>query len=308
MPKTFTTGLIAGAALLLGAGATHAALPKECDNWQAQHPNWLWCDDFESDSSLEQNYFDVNRAGGRFGVSSKTAYGGGASLKASYAKGVEDAGGVKLSLGKTQVYPKRYTDRNFTDLYWRFYMKTSTNWVGQPMKVTRATIFTNSNWAQAAIGHLWEDGALGMGMDPVSGVSGSTVVTTKWNDFANMRWLGKADGHTQVYAPENRDKWFCIQVHMKLNTPGQSDGVFAYWINDQLEAQKTGLNWRGSYTDYGINTITLEAWTNNGAPQDQERYFDNFVVSTQPIGCDTTSTPSAAAPKAPANLSVTLAQ
>ena len=94
---------------------------------------------------------------------------------------------------------------------------------------------------------------------------------------------------------------------MKLNTPGQSDGVFAYWINDQLEAQKTGLNWRGSYTDYGINTITLEAWTNNGAPQDQERYFDNFVVSTQPIGCDTTST-AASAPKAPTGLSVTLAQ
>lgn len=306
MPKSFATGLIAGAALLLAAGATHAGA-RECDNWQSKHPNWLWCDDFESDSSLEQNYFDVNRAGGRFGVTNKTAFGGAGSLKASYAKGQEDAGGVKLSLGKTTVSPKRYTDRNFDELYWRFYIKTGSNWTGQAMKVTRATIFTNSNWAQAAIGHLWEGNGLGLGLDPVSGVSGSTVVTTKWNDFDHMRWLGKADGTTQIYAPENRDKWFCVQVRMKLNTPGQSDGIFAFWINDKMEAQKTGLNWRGSYTTYGINAITLEDWINNGAPQDQDRYFDNFVVSTQPIGCNTDSS-SGALPKAPTNLSVTLAQ
>jgi len=304
MPKSFVNGLIACAALLFTVGAAHA-LPRECDNWQTRHPNWLWCDDFETDSSLEQNYFDVNRAGGRFGVSTQTAFGGSGALKASYAKGQEEAGGVKFSLGKTPVSPKRYTDRNFNELYWRFYMKTGANWIGQPMKVTRATIFANANWAQAAIGHMWEDGALGLGLDPVSGVSGSTVVTTKWNDFANMRWLGKADGHTQIYAPENRDKWFCVEVHMKLNTPGQSDGVFAYSINGQQEAQKTGLNWRGSYSDYGINAITLENWTNNGAAQNQDRYIDNFVVSTQPIGCY--SATSSALPQAPTNVQLTLA-
>jgi hypothetical protein len=303
MPIKISTGAIACATLLLVAGAAHS-LPTECDNWQTKHPDWLWCDDFESDSSLEQNYFDVNRVGGRFGVSNKAAFGGSNSLKGSYAVGQSDAGGVKLSLGKTPVYPKRYTDRNFTDLYWRFYMKTAPNWVGQPMKVTRATIFTNSNWAQAAIGHLWEDSlsSLGLGMDPVSGVSGSTVVTTKWNDFNNMKWLGKLNGKTQVYSAANRDKWQCIEVHMKLNTPGQSDGVFAFWVNGQLEAQKTGLNWRGSYTTYGINAITLENWINDGPPQNQDRFFDNFVVSTQPIGCYNSGTTTASAPVAPTNV------
>ncbi len=264
------------------------ALPLECQQWQQAHPEWLWCDDFESDSSLEQNYFDVDRAGGRFGVVAETAYGGSNALRNRYAAGVESAGSLKLSLGKTPVSPKRYIDRNFDELYWRFYMKTGDDWIGQAMKVSRATIFASSNWAQAAIGHLWEsETGLGLGLDPVSGVSGSTVVTAGWNDFANFKWLGKADGNEQVYDSANRENWYCIEVHMKLNTPGLSDGVFEFWINGNREAIKTNLNWRGSYTTYGINAITLEGWINGGAPQNQSRYFDNFVVSSSRVGCYT---------------------
>jgi hypothetical protein len=286
MTKSFAllTRISVLALLALPFGVAHAG-SLECANWQSQHPDWLWCDDFESDSSLTQNYFDVNRVGGRFGVTSQSAFGGNGSLKATYAVGQEDAGGIKLSLGKTLASPARYTDRNFDELYWRFYLKTSPNWVGQPMKLTRATIFTAANWQQAAIGHLWQDSALGLGLDPATGVSGSSVVTTGWNDFAHLRWLGKVDGHTQIYSAANRDKWFCVEVHMKLNTPGQSDGTFGFSINGASEAQETGLNWRGSYTTYGINAIMLENWINGGATQSQDRYMDNFVVSTRPIGC-----------------------
>ena len=124
-----------------------------------------------------------------------------------------------------------------------------------------------------------------MGLDPASGVSGSTVVTTQYNDFPNLRWLGKMNGTTQVYSSAYRDKWVCVEVHMKLNTPGQSNGQFAFWVDDHLEAQSSTLNWRGSYTTYGINAIMLENFTNAGAPQQQDRYFDNFIVSTQRVGC-----------------------
>lgn len=276
---------LALATLLAPAFAT--AGEKECDNWQQRNPNWLWCDDFESDSSLEQNYFDVERAEGRLRVVTDSAFGGSGSLRGTYVTGGGSAGSIKLSIGRTPVAPKRYTDRDFNEVYWRFYMKTSSNWTGNAYKVTRGTIFSASNWSQAAIGHLWEDSesGLGMGLDPVSGVRGSQVVTTKYNDFANMTWLGKRNGTTQVYAAENRNKWTCVEVKMKLNTPGQSDGEFAYWVNDKLEAQSTNLNWRGSYTGYGINAILLENYRTVALPQSQDRYFDNFIVSTQRIGC-----------------------
>jgi hypothetical protein len=116
-------------------------------------------------------------------------------------------------------------------------------------------------------------------------------VTTKYNDFAHLRWLGKRNGATQVYSPENREKWFCIEVHMKLNTPGMSDGLFEYWINDNREARAENLNWRGQYTTYGINAILMENYRNEPAATSQERYFDNFVVSRSRIGCSGSTRP-----------------
>lgn len=47
----------------------------------------------------------------------------------------------------------------------------------------------------------------------------------------------------------------------------------------------TRLTWHGAVSEYGINTVFLEHYWNGGAPRAQERYFDNFVVSTQRIGC-----------------------
>ncbi|MDB6063448.1 MAG: hypothetical protein JWM78_3551 [Verrucomicrobiaceae bacterium] len=293
--------LLGGACISSGAWA---ALPQECTNWQQNHAQWLWCDDFEADSSLEQNYYDVNRMGGHFGVSADAAYAGSHALKNGYQKGVESAGWLKFSFGKTPVSPKRYLDKKFDDVYWRFYVKTSANWSGPAMKLTRATVFSSSKWAQAAIGHVWEDGKLGLGLDPVSGVSGSTVITTGWNDFAHMKWLGEATNSVQIYAPENRDKWFCVEAHMKLNTPNKSDGVYELWINDQVQGTKSTLNFRGGYTDYGINTIMLEGWFNGGAKQNQERYFDNFVVSTAKIGCYNPTATTTSSPPAAPNLSV----
>ena len=219
----------------------------ECTQWQSRHPGWLWCDDFESDRDLENNYFEVNRAKGRLAVVAGPAYGGTHSLRNGYVTGMEEAGNIKLSIGKTPLHPMRYTDRNFDDLYWRFYLMTDAGWVGQPMKVT--------------------------------------VVTTGWNDFPRLHWLGKANGRTQVYAPGNRGRWQCIEVHMQLNRPGRADGTFEFWVDGVPQAKKDNLDWRGDYTAYGINTITLEGWVNGGAPRDQNRYFDNFVVSTARIGC-----------------------
>jgi hypothetical protein len=286
--------------LLLAVPCLASAAPLECSNWQQQHPDWIWCDDFETDSALERDYFDVDRQGGRFGVDNQTALGGASSLKATYQTGLTDAGGIKLSFGKTPVSPARLTDQVFDDVYWRFYMKLSSNWTGNAMKLSRATIFVASNWSQAAIGHVWEDdpSGLSLGLDPVSGVVGSTVRTTKYNDFDNMQWLGKSDGTKPIYGPQYVNKWICIEARMKLNTPGASDGQMTLWIDGQVDAQASNLNFRGSYTTYGINAILLENYINSGAPRVQSRNFDNFVVSRSRIGC----TAGAATPSPPTNL------
>lgn len=111
------------------------------------------------------------------------------------------------------------------------------------------------------------------------------IVTTKYNDFDNLHWLGYKRGVTPIFAPQNAGTWFCVEAHVRLNDPGQSNGVQEFWINGKLEARRTGLNFVGTYATYGINAIFLENYWNAGSPKLQERYFDSFVVSTRRIGC-----------------------
>ena len=51
------------------------------------------------------------------------------------------------------------------------------------------------------------------------------------------------------------------------------------------EARLSGLGWIGRFQDYGINAVYLENYWNDGAPQLESRDFDNFIISTQRIGC-----------------------
>ena len=81
-----------------------------------------------------------------------------------------------------------------------------------------------------------------------------------------------------------------VVAHAKLNTPGLSDGIFEFWIDDKLQAGSYNLNWHGNWNadpkNYMINAVLFENYWNSGSPKLQERYFDNILVSSIPIKCD----------------------
>jgi hypothetical protein len=70
-----------------------------------------------------------------------------------------------------------------------------------------------------------------------------------------------------------------------LNEPGLPNGVEEFWIDNQLDARRTDQNHISIFTQYGINQMVFDSFWNGGSPQDNVLYRDNFVVSTQRIGC-----------------------
>ncbi len=85
--------------------------------------------------------------------------------------------------------------------------------------------------------------------------------------------------------------WYCIETHVKLNTPGNSDGVEEFYIGvgvnstAVLEASASDQNMRGSYSGYGINQVVFDNFWNDGSPAANELYRDNIVIGTERIGC-----------------------
>ena len=135
------------------------------------------------------------------------------------------------------------------------------------------------------IAHLWSKGDVLIG-DPAGCVSGSSVRCSGYNDFSQLDWLGQMPGDTPIFSTEDSGRWRCVEGHVRLNTPGSSDGVFELWIDDALEARRTDLDWRGSYTSYGINAVFFENYWNEGSPVEQRRWFDDIAIATERIGCD----------------------
>jgi hypothetical protein len=287
--------LVAACFVEAGHSAEAAEAQKAvCADWQNRHTEWLWCDDFEIDRLT--SYFEYDIRHGRFVREEGAGIGGSTGMRAEYLPGDPHGGSLHLAFGKTPsayIKPVDAGTATYRDIYWRFDLRLDQGWTGGGAdKLTRATILSTDRFAQAAIGHLWS-GALPdsdperLYIDPASGTDEfGSLRTTTYNDFPRLRWLGAADGQTPLFNSAHIGKWFCIEVHMKLNGRNADDGVLEYWIDDHLEAQRAGLNWIGAYGDYGINAVYLEQyWTSVPFTQVQRRYFDNFVVSTARIRC-----------------------
>jgi hypothetical protein len=170
------------------------------------------------------------------------------------------------------------------------YVRTQAGWVGGAHdKLSRALVFADANFAEAALAHVWASGPPDTNfllLDPASGTdSAGNLKSTQYNDFANLRFLGMVHTVTPIFDAAHVGRWYCVEAHARLNDAGQSNGVFELWIDGVQQAQVTTLNWLGSYSQYGFNAVYFENYWNNGAPVAEDRFFDNIVVSTQRIGC-----------------------
>ncbi len=257
-------------------------LPEQPHASEGARAAVIWHDDFDGDA-VQARYAEKS------GETTDTVRLGesGKSLLMRYEKGRRGTGGRKVFFGDSPTYRNKTVRRgeHFTDVYWRLYVKHQAGWTGGgPAKLSRATSIVPPGWRQAMIAHVWSSGE-SLTLDPASGVRGGEVVTRRYNDFSRLRWLGnKPVSRFKIHSTAESGWWVCVESRARLNTPGKKDGINELWIDGRLEAERRGLDWRGTFDDYGINAIFLEAYWNRGSPVDQSRWIDHFVISTEPIG------------------------
>lgn len=257
---------------------------------QQKDPATIWYDDFDTGNPRER-YYEYGDNKGDFAPVDYEKYGSrGRSLRARFQKGEVGAGGMKVFFGDNPAATGgrrsllRRPGERFREIYWRIYVKHQRGWEGSPAKFTRATIMAGDNWSQAMIAHHWSSG-LSLTLDPASGIKGNRLVTTKYNDFDNLRWLGNRPvGRYPIFSTEESGHWVAVEAYVRLNTPGRKDGEFTAWIDGRLDSTRRNLDWVGTWDRYGLNAVFVENYWNRGSSKEQERYFDNFVISTKPIG------------------------
>ena len=85
-------------------------------------------------------------------------------------------------------------------------------------------------------------------------------------------------------------QWDKLKVHVKLNTPGASNGVVQLWVNDQLKIDQTALNIRKG-TSYGMGKLNLSTYSTESNPTNGVQWHDSLTLSATDPESGSTPTP-----------------
>lgn len=207
----------------------------------------IFYDDFDQLPEWRLRYFEYSPAKESFVWTEREGLRGGA-MRCQFDQGQVTAGSLKVLFGRNPFGRGVRFDQTFQEIYWRAYVKHETGWQGNPAKLARATCLAGKDWSQGFIAHVWGGKGDVLCIDPATGIRDSRKVTTRYNDFSNLKWLGLRQGQTPIFSPAESGRWVCVESHIKLNTAGKRDGVFELWVDGKLEASRTDLDWHGNGT------------------------------------------------------------
>ena len=96
-----------------------------------------------------------------------------------------------------------------------------------------------------------------------------------------------------------RNRWYCIERYMKINTPGVNDGIMRAWVDGKLARERTDMRWRNNppyvtndpywrpvFGDMSIASVWFD-WYNGGVnppPNRIDAFFSDIVISRSYVG------------------------
>lgn len=282
-------GSLAGALLLATPAAAVEAI---CPGGSNPDPNVFFCDDFESGNLSAWNGYKSPNAG----IVSSPVFSGNHAARFSYylppGEPAHRDHNVMIS------YDCDSSGSACDDVHHFFvrghvYLAST----AAPTSQRKLYYFFSKDWwlpdGQPNYGDQWDIVVAAWGLDTIRLIFGSN-----YYDYSDIK--------VPTYATKTLtyDRWYEIELEVKLNTPGLKDGEVRLWQDGELVAEKTAVSIRNNSKPIGKIRIGYQI---NRTPPDieeklEDRYWDNVVASKTRIGSmgSTDQMP----PAAPTNLTV----
>ncbi|MCL4764220.1 MAG: hypothetical protein KJ018_20985, partial [Burkholderiales bacterium] len=83
-----------------------------------------------------------------------------------------------------------------------------------------------------------------------------------------------------------RERWYCIEQHVRLNTPGARDGVLRAWVDGALALARDDVRLR-DVEAVRIERVWMNVYHGGTAPpaRDMHLDIDSVVIARERIGC-----------------------
>lgn len=180
---------------------------------------------------------------------------------------------------------KQRTGSEPEEIYFRYYVRLGADWnPGRGGKLPGiGGTYGRAGWGGRKVNGTDGWSARGLfngrknGLTPIGFYCYHADMKTQYGD----NWVWNRDG----FAGLENNRWYCIEQHVRLNTPGRNDGILRGWVDGRLVFEKADVHMRDTAA-LKIETVWLNlyhggTWT---ATADHHLYIDDVVVSRQPIG------------------------
>lgn len=187
---------------------------------------------------------------------------------------------------------KKETGREPEAIYFRYYLRLADDW-NQTLQGGKLPGISGT-YGVAGWGGRKSDGTDGwsarglymLTIPPGNPLAGTTPIGTycyhadmEGNYGTNWVWQNDYRGFLE------NNRWYSIEQYLKLNVPGQKNGILRAWVDGRLAFEKTDIRFRH------VEKLKIEqVWMNvyhggrKPSPYDQHVFIDNVVIAKKYIG------------------------
>ncbi len=203
---------------------------------------------------------------------------------------------VTVKKGKTQGLNMHYRFANLgtepEEIFFRYYLRLGDSW--DPTLEGGKMPGLSGTYGQAGWGGRKSDGRNGW-----SARGSFFRISDKDSPLSHLRGVG-----TYLYHAGMRDfygeglgwdlgsggvleknRWYSVEQQVRMNTPGQHNGILRAWIDGQLVFEKTDIRFR-DIPDLRIESVWMNVYHGGTKPahKDLSLFIDNVVVARKYIG------------------------
>jgi hypothetical protein len=209
----------------------------------------------------------------------------GRALKVRIAEGKRSGASLRFRFGE-------HLGREPEEAYFRYMLRFGDDWRPEP-DGGKLPGFA-ATYGRAGWGGRRSDGTNGWsarGSFSVASLPGnplhhfSTIGSYAYHADMPTRYGDSWPWTDRVPALLANNRWYAVEQHVKLNTPGKNDGVLRAWVDGQLVFERTNLRFRDS-TELRIEELWMNVFFGGTRPsaRTMHLFVDNVVVARRYIG------------------------